>query len=103
MALLNGFNVRTTGLEYEGYNSIADVYNEPYVTPGWFNSQYGLEIIEQDPYGDVYGLGLGLDLDFDSGLGSNTEPEPEQRKTLFEDKETLGIILAVIIGLLLIT
>jgi len=106
MAMLNNFNVRKTGLTYDGFNSVADVYNYPYVTPGWPNSQYGADIVEVNPNEDVYGLGLGLDLDYDSqtgGVSPDTEPEPAQIRDILNNTRGLGVILLSIIGLLLIT
>lgn len=42
---------RETGLSWEGVTSILDYYIEPYVAPGYNNSQYGGMVTPEDPFG----------------------------------------------------
>jgi len=84
-----------------GLNSIADVYNEPYVEAGWDNSQYSG--ILESPYGDIYGMGIDIPFDMDELNKVDTEPEPAMNTVLTENKNFIfmgvlfaGVLLALI-------
>lgn len=80
---------RETGLSWDGLTSIMDYYIEPYIAPGYKNSQYSGLPTAEDPFGG------SVDILPDS------EPEPALSEAVKEINFNSPIVLGVGLVLLL--
>ena len=84
------FGGRETGLRVDGFTSIADYYIDPFIAPGYDNSQYDGLPSAEDPFGGSF------------DILPDSEPEPALKKAVDEINFLSPVVMGGGLVLLLI-